>query len=121
MDTDVRMAVAYIAFRLVSGSEAMTLRNRATGETFRFVGAVEDTSLTITDLSGSERINGTGGAGVWNLYHTGSRSRVHLELSGPDFKGLDLASGAQFSGSVTGQTVVVRDRAAGGDCTYELS
>jgi hypothetical protein len=121
MDADVTRAMALIAYRLASGSDATVVQDQADEQKYRFTGEVGASSLNLTDLSESARINGKGAAGVWNLFHTGSRSRLQFELSGSEFKGHDDSSGTRFTGSVSGSTVVVRGQDPASVCTYVVT
>jgi len=109
MKDNTRLVVAFVAGRLISGSEAWSIYDCEASRTCRFSGTVSPEQILVYDPEARCRVSGYGEKDCYSLYHHGNRHHIELKIRGSSFEGYDYGSGAHFSGSVDGSSVVVFD------------
>ena len=105
MEAHTRRAVAYIAGRLISGSDAAAVYDYSESRYVNFSGDVDAQNVNVYDYEQSRHIGGT----LPSLYHYGNSRHIDLKVNGADFEGYDYASNKHFSGHVDGKNVSLYD------------
>ncbi len=105
---DVRRAVAFVAWCLITGREGAGIYDHANDTEVAYSGVVTDTKIDLNGESGS-RISGAGGSGLFTLT-TGVRAKpVTLKISGLEFEGFDYGASSRYSGSVDKSELSIRE------------
>src|SRR5437899_1531974 len=116
MNAHTRRAVAYIAGRLVTGTDSGSVYDYSAPGYFNFSGDVSEGNVNVYDYGQSCFVGGT----LPSLYHYGNSRHLDLTVSGTDFEGYDYATGRHFSGSVSSASVSVYDYEHGSYFEYTL-
>jgi hypothetical protein len=101
----VRAGVAYIAGRLISGSDSNHVYDYSRGRYVTMSGDVEDRSVHVYDYESRAYITGSGD----NLYHYGERCHISLSVSDDTFTGYDYGTRTHFTGTVNGGAISLYD------------
>jgi hypothetical protein len=104
MNEGTRRAVAYIAGRLCTGTEANALFDPASGHHASFEGEVGE-RIAVYDHSRACLIGGVPSA----IHDAGTGRYVNLEISRGSFTGYDHASNHHFGGRAAGDEVWIFD------------
>lgn len=105
MKDHTRRAVAYVAARLVSGQQASSVYDYATGRHVNFSGTVSSTNVNVFDYEQAAHISGS----PPSLFHYGNGAHLRLATQGTTFKGFDYDTGSHFTGRVNGRSVSLFD------------
>lgn len=109
MKDNTRRVVAFVAGRLISGSETWSIYDCEESRTCRFSGTVSPERILVYDPEQRCMISGYGEEGCYSLYHHGNRRHIELMIRDSGFEGYDYDSRSHFSGSVEGSSVVIFD------------
>jgi hypothetical protein len=107
----VRAMVAYVASRLISGTDSSFIFDFPGPGHRSMGGTVNEKCINVYDYSENCQLTGSSSAGVFHLFHHGERVHISLEVSGQSFRGRDLGAGRQFSGTVIGPKTSIFDQA----------
>ena len=116
MREHVRASIAYIAGKLISGSESGSVFDYATSRYIQFSGTVSEENVSIYDYSRSCYISGA----PQNLYHYGDSHYVSLTIDGQSFKGFDYGTNTYFSGNVSVRNISLFDYGEGKYFQYSI-
>ena len=111
-----RRAVAYIAGRLISGSNASSVYDYSTGRHTNFSGEVSRSRVSVFDYDRSASVSGS----PPSLFDYGNGAHIRLTTQGTAFKGFDYGSGDHFSGRVNGRSVSLFDYGASAHYNYTV-
>ncbi len=109
MKDNIRRIVAFIAGKLIAGSEVWSIHDCEQARACRFPGTVSPEKILVYDPEAHCRISGYGEKGCYSIYHHGHRHHIELKIEGEAFEGVDYGSGSHFSGRVEGNLVIVFD------------
>ena len=93
MDPGARRAIAYIAGRICTGSDAAGVLDLETGEHAEFEGRMDD-EIALYDHSRHCLVGGQ----LPELFDGGTHASINLEFSDDSFSGFDHASNHYFGG-----------------------
>ncbi len=99
MSGDVRCAVAFVAWRLITGRESQGIYDHANERRKTFSGMITDTRIDLKDEVGRP-ISGSGGSGMYTLAAGAAAKPVTLKISGLDFEGFDYGTSRRYRGTV---------------------
>lgn len=116
MSPGTRACVAYIAGRVISGATGSYLHDHTEARQLNIGGTVHGKRIGLYDY---ERKCGFSGSLPY-LFDDGTSAQVILDINGDLFEGRDGASGHQFSGSVVGSLISLRDDSSGQCFKYSL-
>lgn len=116
MNAHVRRAVAYIAGRLVSGSDSGAVYDYSEGRYVNIGGQVTARNVNVYDYEQRCYVAGTPNS----LYHYGDGQFIQIDVNGPQFTGFDYGSGQHFSGSVQTRSVNLYDYEQGSYFNYSI-
>jgi hypothetical protein len=106
----VRLAVAYIAGRLVSGIASCNVFDHLRPGSVGMSGQCSSAKVHVFDYENScfieGRLLGTG----YQLFHHGERCHVQMNVNGNMFEGFDFGSSRAFNGKMEGRTVALFDK-----------
>jgi hypothetical protein len=105
MKEHVRTAVAYIAARLIGGSQSSSIYSYSTGKYTQFSGTLNTDSVSIYDYERGCYISGSS----QNMYHYGDSHAITLSVMGSQFQGFDYGTSTHFSGTVNYGSVSLFD------------
>ena len=105
----VRAAVAYIAGRIISGSNSTYVYDYSRARYIPISGNVDEDAVNVFDHEKGAHIGGS----PPSLYHYGEGSHISLNVSGHSFTGFDYGTGSHFSGNVSGSAVSLYDYGEG--------
>lgn len=111
-----RRAIAYVAGRVCTGSDARGILDLETGEHASFEGTVGE-EIALYDHSRNCHVGGTAS----QLFDGGDRQWINLVTSEDFFTGFDHESNHHFGGRARGQDVWVFDGDAGRRFSYVLA
>jgi len=95
----VRRALAFVAWRLITGQEGAAVYDHSSDLRVVFSGVISGTAIDVRDDSG-RRFVGSGGSGMYTLEPGPGAKPVTLRISGLDFDGFDYGSSCRYRGSV---------------------
>jgi len=110
----VRAGVAYIAGRIISGSDSSYVYDYSQGKHISISGSVDRDSVSVYDYTSHAHIGGSSSG----IYHYGERSYINLTISGHDFTGYDYGTQTHFSGNVSGNSISLYDYQLGRHFSY---
>lgn len=116
MNAGLRRAVAYIAGRMVAGSNSTHVYDYDSSKHFSFSGNADATKCNIYDHD--RRCHVTGAPP--SLYDYGNQKHLTLDVKGTEFSGYDYASGKHFSGRVNGNSIFLYDYDGSGHHNYSV-
>ena len=116
----VRLAVAFVAGRIATGTRASSIFDYAESRHVHFGGTVRENFVNIFDGELGAHLSGTGKAGRFSLVHYGESHRVTLEISGTQFQGFDHGTSSHFAGDVEGSAVKLFDYGEGQHFEYSI-
>ncbi|HET8605658.1 MAG TPA: hypothetical protein VFL66_01375 [Gaiellaceae bacterium] len=116
METSTRRAVAVLAGSLITGRRPRTIYDHEELYFAPFNGTVERGRAALVDLDTEATIVGK----RHSFYHSGTGAYLRLEVHGHRFRGVDHASGDEFSGTVEARRVEIYDAGAGETFRYSL-
>jgi hypothetical protein len=116
MQPHTRRAVAFIAGRAISGSDASAVYDYSESRYVFFSGDVSAGNVNVYDHEENCHVGGS----LPSLYHYGNGQHIQLDVSGTQFNGFDYGSGQHFSGTVNGQAVSVYDYEHGQYSNYSV-
>jgi hypothetical protein len=105
MNDNLRACLAYIAARLIGGSNRASVYDFARAKHISVSGTVDSKSVNIYDHDRGAHVTGT----LPSLYDHGLGSHVSLTVNGAEFSGYDHGSASHYSGRLTGSTVTIFD------------
>lgn len=120
MTSNLRTSIAYVAGCLILKKTFSALRDEAQGTLIAISGSFNNGNI---DAQAPE--SGASVMGMWmdnqaSFSHMPDNVTVTLQLSGVDFKGMDMGANRSFNGSVTGLTVKLYDYDEGKHFYYGL-
>ena len=116
MKEHVRAAIAYVAGKLISGSESGSVFDYSTSRYTQFSGTVSAENVSIYDYGQSCYISGA----PQSLYHYGDGHYVSLTIEGQTFTGFDYGTSAHFSGNVSVRNISLFDYGEGKYFQYSV-
>ncbi len=111
MKPEVRVMLAYVASRMISGAESSFVFDNSGLGHRSMGGTVDETRVNVYDYTGNCHMTGNGGGGSLNLYHHGEGIHLSLHISGESFNGYDHGEGRGFQGFVRGPHITLVDLA----------
>jgi hypothetical protein len=120
MKDSTRVAVAYIAGRLISGQDSSSIYDYGVSKHFSFSGNVRGNDVSVYDHTLNCHITGFGVGTSISLFHYGNHKHITLEIKGNQFSGYDYDSGKHFSGTVSGNSISLYDYETGGYRQYTI-
>src|SRR5699024_500480 len=99
MNNNTRAAVAYIAARLITKSEANSVYDYKGRKYFNISGEVLPSNVNVYEYASRCYISGSGNKDSYSLYHYGNKKHIDLNIKVDQFDGYDYASKKHFSGS----------------------
>jgi len=105
--SDLRRAVAFVAWRLITGQQGRSIYDHADDTRQAFIGEVDETRIDVRDGRGLH-LRGAGGSGMYTLEPGVDAKPITLKISGLDFEGFDYAASCRFTGSVDRRQLSVR-------------
>jgi hypothetical protein len=111
-----RRAIAYIAGRIITGSAAGSVFDYDEGRHVMFSGDVSKENVNVYDYDAACFITGP----PTSLFHYGDSQHIQLGGESGQFRGFDYASGAHFSGTVSGTSVALFDYEDGAHHNYSI-
>lgn len=119
MPEAMRRAVAFVAWRLITGRESSWIFDHARGQRVRFSGTISSTRISIRDQEGGE-FNGSGGSGMYTLTQLGAGKPVSLKIDGLRFEGFDYGSTRRYAGAVDNETLRIREGREAEEFSYSV-
>jgi hypothetical protein len=116
MDSETRVAVAYIAGRLVNQDNSTYIFDYARNSYINLVGTVTPELVHVYDYARLSLISGTSNF----LYDFGKRIRLLLHTTDTLFNGYDYGSGSVFHGRVLGPHIELFDFGECRACKFRL-
>jgi hypothetical protein len=116
MSPGTRACIAYVAGRVVSGATTSYLYDHTEARRLNIGGTVRGDRVGLYDYDRKCSFSGS----LPYLFDDGTSAQVLLEISGAAFGGRDGASGKQYSGSVLGSLISLRDHISGQSFKYSL-
>jgi hypothetical protein len=116
VNAHTRRAVAYVAGRLVTGSESGAVYDYSESRHVNFSGTVSDQNVNVYDYDEGCFVSGSPAS----LYHYGDGQFIQLNVNGAQLSGYDYGSGQHFSGSVQANSVTVYDYEHGSYFNYAI-
>ncbi len=113
-----RRAVAFVAWRLITGHSSTSIYDHAKARRVRFSGTVSLTRIAIRDQDGCE-ITGSGGSGMYTLTQGQGGKPITLKIDGLRFEGFDYGASRRYQGTIERETLRIRE--ARGDCEFSYS
>lgn len=114
MKTELRRGVAYIAQRVVRGSDASAIYDYESGAYYQFSGDVSATKVNVYDYSRGCFLGGD----IPSLYDYGEGAFFEFKVDGNRINGYDYESGSFFEATVSGQSISVYDYDVGAFFNY---
>jgi hypothetical protein len=106
----LRACVAYVAGRLISGRETLSVYDGAQGRTIYLTGTVGPAGVRVFDFDRHCFFEGSGAQGRFQLFHHGERHYVSLNLEGTRFSGFDHGSTFFFRGAAQPAGIALWDQ-----------
>lgn len=119
MPEGLRRALAFVAWRLISGGDSAWIVEHGSGRRVRFSGTISPTRIAIRDQEGCE-VNGSGGSGMYTLTQGGGGKPVTLKIDGLRFEGFDYGSTRRYAGIVDCETLRIREGRDAGEFSYSV-
>ena len=110
MTPKVRAMVAYVASRLISGEESSFVFDFSGPGHRSMGGTVNETCINVYDYSENCQLTGNSSHGIFGLFHHGERVHITLQIVGQSFRGRELGTGGQFSGTAAGPKISIYDQ-----------
>jgi hypothetical protein len=120
MKSHTRVAVAYIAGRLILNKEAGTIYDHEFSRYVLMSGVVSPTEVETLDVERQAQVHGTAEEGTLSLRDNEDQSRISLRIDGSKFCGYDYGSSTQFSGTVDQGYISLIDHNNGEHFHYSL-
>jgi hypothetical protein len=121
MNRDVRLCVAYIAGRLISGSESNNIYDSSLGRYVFLSGNVGSRRIRVHDSLRDCDVTGEGGQRTgYALYDHGASHHLSFRTSGERFEGYDFGSTCHFRGHVDGNSISLYDYGEDRNFTYRF-
>ncbi len=105
--SQLRRALAFIAWRLITGQQGQSIYDHANDTRQAFIGDVDETRIDVRDGRGLH-LRGAGGSGMYTLETGAGAKPVTLKISGLDFEGFDYTASCRFTGSVDRRQLSLR-------------
>jgi hypothetical protein len=105
MNPGTRACLAYVAGRVVSGSNRSSVYDYSRSKHISIGGSIDKNRVNIYDYERNCHFSGT----LPRLYDYGISANVSLEIKGTSFSGYDYGASHAFSGSVRGSSISVYD------------
>jgi len=116
---EIRRAVAFVAWRLITGEDSAWIFDHGKGRRVRFSGTISATKIAIRDDDGCE-INGSGGSGMYTLTPGKGGKPVTLKIDGLHFEGFDYGSTRRYAGVVDCETMRIKEARDSGEFSYSV-
>jgi hypothetical protein len=116
MDTSTRRAVAVLAGSLITGRRPRTIYDHEELQFAPFGGTVDRGRAEVVDLETRATLVGK----RHSYFNSATGAYLRLEVEGRSFRGVDHASGHEFSGTVAARRVEVFDAGVGVTFRYSL-
>ena len=109
MRPNTRACIAYVAVRLVTGRNALSVYDYSQSKHILVSGTVEESRIQIYDHDRGCEFSGNRNGDKFSLHHYGDSHFVDLFLDATKFKGYDYGTSSPFYGEVTGKSIRVYD------------
>jgi hypothetical protein len=119
MSESTRRSVAFIAWRLITGRDSMSIYDHAAERKVQFSGTISSTEISIRDADGRQ-IVGSGGSGMYTLTDGGAGKPVTLKIDGLSFEGFDYGASRRYQGAVDRDTLRITDPRANAEFSYSI-
>ena len=107
MKPTTRAVIAYIAARHVTGQGTSSIYDASQGGYVMITGSFGAEQVSIHDHQDRCQITGTRHGGRYDLHHQGNDAAIVIEFDGPQFRGVEHASGSAFHGVVEGRQITL--------------
>jgi len=111
MDAANRSVIAYIAGRLITGTDVWWMQDHDRGHRVHFEGSFEPGSVKVYSHELHSHVSGFGAEGRYALFQHGVGGAVDLIVNAEErtFSGWEHQSGFHFFGNVTNRTIRLYD------------
>jgi hypothetical protein len=116
----LRACVAYVAGRLITRRETLSVYDAPQGRTIYLTGAVGPAAVRVFDFDQHCFFEGIGAQGRFRLFHHGERHYVSLVVEGSRFSGFDHGSTCYFRGNLQPTGITLWDQQANGFFNYSV-
>jgi len=116
MQQGTRGCVAYVAGRVVSGTEGTSIFDYSRSKHVSFGGSIDGDSVSVYDYERKCHFSGS----LPSLYDYGTQAHVLINIKADSSDGYDYKSQKHFSGSVSGSSVSLYDYEESKHFSYTL-
>ncbi len=109
MQPKLRTTVAYIAGRIITGLDALSIYDHFQSKAVRFEATLGPRYVKVFNDDRGCYTAGPGEANCFDLYDLGHGHSIELEICGNTFKGYDDLAPCHFSGEVNGDEIAFYD------------
>lgn len=115
----VRRAVAFVAWRLITGHDSASIFDHAKARRVRFSGSISATKIAIRDQDGCE-LSGSGGSGMYTLTQGRGGKPITLKIDGTRFEGFDYGASRRYEGTIDRETLHLKEARGGEEFSYSV-
>ncbi len=109
MQPKLRTTIAYIAGRVITGLDTLSIYDHLQDKTVRFEASVTASYIKIFNTDRGCYTAGPREENVFDLYDFGHQHLVDLQIDGDTFRGWDDLASCHFSGEVNGEDISFYD------------